>query len=104
MTAQDQFMRASDAFSWYQEADPAMRATIVALVWLNRSQDWERLAAWVEAATRLVPRLRQRVAEPPAWLAVPGGGPTRTSTCPGTCAAPPPARTTAYWSWPGSRP
>lgn len=71
MTAQHEFMRASDAFSWYQEADPAMRATIVALVWLDRSPDWERLAARVEAATRLVPRLRQRVAEPPARLAVP---------------------------------
>lgn len=71
MTAQDEFMRASDAFSWYQEADPAMRATIVVVVWLDRSPDWERLVTRVEASTRLVPRLRQRLTEPPAWIAVP---------------------------------
>jgi diacylglycerol O-acyltransferase / wax synthase len=71
MTAHDEFMRASDAFSWYQEADPAMRATIVAVVWLDRAPDWERLATRVESATRLVPRLRQRVTEPPARIAVP---------------------------------
>ena len=71
MTAQDGFMRASDAFSWYQEADPAMRATIVAVVWLDRSPDRERLRARVESSARLVPRLRQRVTEPPARLSVP---------------------------------
>lgn len=71
MTAQDEFMRASDAFSWYQEADPAMRATIVAVVWLDRTPEWDRLAARVESTTRMVPRLRQRVAEPPARIAVP---------------------------------
>ncbi|MFL6126414.1 wax ester/triacylglycerol synthase domain-containing protein [Actinophytocola sp.] len=71
MTAQDEFMRASDAFSWYQESDPAMRATIVAVAWLDRSPDWARLSARVKAATRLVPRLRQRVTEPPARIAVP---------------------------------
>ena len=71
MGAQNEFMRASDAFSWYQEADPAMRATIVSIVWLDRSPDWARLVERVEAATRLVPRLRQRVAEPPLRIAVP---------------------------------
>ncbi|HEY7596141.1 MAG TPA: wax ester/triacylglycerol synthase domain-containing protein [Actinophytocola sp.] len=68
---QNSFMGASDAFSWYQEADPALRATIVAVVWLNRVPDWERLARRVDAATRLVPRLRQRVTELPARLSVP---------------------------------
>lgn len=71
MTTQNEFMRASDAFSWYQESDPAMRATIVSVVWLARTPDWERLVARVEAGTRLVPRLRQRVTEPPARIAVP---------------------------------
>jgi WS/DGAT/MGAT family acyltransferase len=71
MDARNEFMRASDAFSWYQEADPAMRATIVSVAWLDRSPDWERLVERVEAATRLVPRLRQRVAEPPLRIAVP---------------------------------
>lgn len=72
MTGQrDSFMRASDAFSWYQEADPALRATIVAVVWLDRVPDWERLARRVEAGTRLVARLRQRVADPPTRISVP---------------------------------
>ena len=71
MTTTNEFMRASDAFSWYQEADPAMRATIVVVVWLERSPAWARLVERVESATRLVPRLRQRVTEPPMRIAVP---------------------------------
>jgi len=71
MATQDEFMRASDAFSWYQESDPAMRATIVGVVWLDRSPDWARLVARMEAASRLVPRLRQRVVELPVRIAVP---------------------------------
>jgi len=71
MSTQDEFMRASDAFSWYQEADPAMRATIVSVVWLDGTPDWVRLVERVEAATRLVPRLRQRVMELPAHISVP---------------------------------
>jgi hypothetical protein len=64
-------MRASDAFSWYQESDPAMHATIVALAWLDSTPDWARLSARLEAGTRLVPRLRQRVPELPAHLTAP---------------------------------
>ncbi len=70
-TPQDDFMRASDAFSWYQETDPALRATIVAVAWLDRVPDWELLARRVDAGTRLIPRLRQRVEEPPARISVP---------------------------------
>lgn len=65
MPNHDEFMRASDAFSWYQEADPAMRATIVAVAWLDSAPDWTRLSERVEAGSRLVPRLRQRVTELP---------------------------------------
>ncbi|TDV44136.1 diacylglycerol O-acyltransferase [Actinophytocola oryzae] len=64
-------MRASDAFTWYQESDPAMRATIVTVAWLDRAPDWARLVDRVEGATRLVPRLRQRVAELLVPLTVP---------------------------------
>jgi diacylglycerol O-acyltransferase len=66
-----EFMRASDAFSWYQETDPAMRATIVGVAWLDGRPDWETLQNRLEAASRLVPRFRQRVEEPPARLAPP---------------------------------
>ena len=65
------FMRASDAFSWYQEKDPALRATIVAVMWLDRPPDWDRLTRRVDASTRLVPRLRQVVADAPARISVP---------------------------------
>lgn len=71
MPVHDEFMRASDAFSWYQEADPLLRSTIVGIAWLDRAPDWDRLAGRVEAATRVVPRLRQRVEEPPARIASP---------------------------------
>src|SRR4051812_43362019 len=69
--SQNGFMRVSDAFSWYQEADPALRATIVAVVWLDRVPDWDRLARRVDASTRLVARLRQRVSEAPVRISVP---------------------------------
>jgi diacylglycerol O-acyltransferase / wax synthase len=68
---QNGFTRASDAFSWYQEADPALRATIVAVVWLDRVPDWDRLVCRVDASTRLVARLRQRVSEAPVRISVP---------------------------------
>ena len=48
----DEFMRESDAFSWYLEGDPALRATIVAVAWFDRAPDWDRLVARLERATR----------------------------------------------------
>ncbi len=67
----DAFMRESDAFSWYMEHDPALRSTIVAVAWLDRSPDWEILTDRLERATRLVPIFRQRPVEPPGRLATP---------------------------------
>ncbi len=67
----DQFMRESDAFSWYMESDPALRATIVAVAWLDRSPDWETLVDRLERATRLIPIFRRRPVEPPVRLATP---------------------------------
>ncbi len=67
----DAFMRESDAFSWYMESDPALRATIVAVAWLDRSPDWAVLVDRLERATRLVPIFRQRPVEPPGRLATP---------------------------------
>jgi WS/DGAT/MGAT family acyltransferase len=66
-----EFMRASDAFSWYQEADPALRSTIVGVAWLDQPPVWPVLRARMDAATRLIPRFRQRVEELPARLAPP---------------------------------
>ena len=72
MTGQvDEFMRESDAFSWYLESDPALRATIVAVAWLDRSPHWDTLVDRLERATRLVPIFRRRAMELPARLATP---------------------------------
>lgn len=72
MTTNDgEFMRPTDAFSWYQEADPALRATIVGIAWLDKSPSWPDLVTRVEAAARFIPRFRQRVEELPARLAPP---------------------------------
>ena len=57
------YMRASDAFSWYMERDPALRSTVVAVMWLDRAPDWDVLAARVDRISRLVPSLRQCVVE-----------------------------------------
>jgi diacylglycerol O-acyltransferase / wax synthase len=65
------FMRDSDAFSWYMERDPVLRATVVAVMWLDHSPDWTLLARKVDQATRLVPLFRSRVIELPGPLAAP---------------------------------
>jgi WS/DGAT/MGAT family acyltransferase len=64
-------MRETDAFSWYMEKDPALRSTILAVAWLERSPDFEVLASRLERATRLIPRFRQRPVDPPGRLATP---------------------------------
>ncbi len=65
------FMRDTDAFSWYLEKDPGLRATIVAVVWLDENPDFDVLSHRLERATRLAPRFRQRPVEPPVRLATP---------------------------------
>ena len=65
------FMRDSDAFSWYMERDPILRATVVAVAWLERSPDWDAFVDRLDRATRSIPMFRQRVLEPPARLSTP---------------------------------
>jgi len=67
----ERFMRDTDAFSWYLEADPNLRVTILAIAWLDGRPDFEVLTARLERATRLVPRFRQRPLQPPGRLAPP---------------------------------
>ncbi|MGE5287060.1 MAG: wax ester/triacylglycerol synthase family O-acyltransferase [Micromonosporaceae bacterium] len=72
MTAPDSgYMRASDAFAWYMERDPALRSTVVAIIWLDCAPDWDVLAARIDRISRLMPSLRQRVVEPPLRLSPP---------------------------------
>jgi diacylglycerol O-acyltransferase / wax synthase len=72
MTAPDGvYMRASDAFSWYMERDPALRSTVVAIISLDRAPDWDVLVARVDRMSRFMPSLRQHVVESPFRLTTP---------------------------------
>jgi diacylglycerol O-acyltransferase len=71
MADYEQRMLHTDAFSWYMESDPALRSTVVAVAVLDRAPDWEHLKHRVDRMTRLVPRFRQRVEEPPMRLGPP---------------------------------
>jgi WS/DGAT/MGAT family acyltransferase len=64
-------MRASDAFTWYMERDPALRSTIVVVDWLDRAPDWDVLTERIDRISRLMPSLRQHVVEYPFGLTVP---------------------------------
>ena len=57
----------TDSFTVHQEQDPLFRSTIVAIVLLDRTPDWERLCAAIDRATRLEPNFRRRL--------IPGNGP-----------------------------
>ncbi|UOY01662.1 HAD-IB family hydrolase [Blastococcus sp. PRF04-17] len=62
---------------WRAEvADPRLRSNVTLLEILDPAPDWERLKAAHEWASRMVPRMRQRVVEPalgvgaPRWVTV----------------------------------
>src|SRR5438067_11488723 len=66
-------MSDADALMWTIEKDPLLRPTITAVAVFDQSPDHERLLDSLDRATRLVPRLRQRVMSnslsiaPPRW-------------------------------------
>lgn len=67
-----EFLRNSDAFIWSIEADPRLRSTIVSLILLDRSPDWNEVTNRFELLSRTVPMFRQRVVPspppaPPRW-------------------------------------
>jgi diacylglycerol O-acyltransferase / wax synthase len=64
-------MSDADALMWTIEKDPLLRSTIIAVGLLDKAPDHERLDVGVERATRIVPRLRQRVVGNPLSLAPP---------------------------------
>jgi diacylglycerol O-acyltransferase / wax synthase len=73
----DRRMSDADALMWGIEKDPLLRSTITAVAVLDRSPDRERFTAKIERASRLIPRLRQRVVAsplvpaPPRWVVEP---------------------------------
>ncbi len=71
-----EFMRNTDAFAWGMEADARLRSTVVSIVMLDRSPDWDVLVDRFERVSRLMPMFRQRVVKsvppaPPRWVADP---------------------------------
>src|SRR2546425_1568620 len=70
-------MSDADALMWGVEKDPLLRSTIIAIAVLDRAPDRERLLERMDRASRLIPRLRQRVAPspvipaPPRWVVDP---------------------------------
>jgi WS/DGAT/MGAT family acyltransferase len=64
-------MSDEDALMWNIEKDPILRSTIVAVAILDRAPDWRRLRERFAWASRVIPRLRQRVLSPPLRLGPP---------------------------------
>jgi WS/DGAT/MGAT family acyltransferase len=64
-------MSDEDALMWHIEKDPILRSTILAVAVFDQPPDWRQLRARVERATRVIPRLRQRVLSPPFRIGPP---------------------------------
>jgi diacylglycerol O-acyltransferase / wax synthase len=67
-----EFMRSSDAFTWAMESDPRLRSTVVTVLLLDKSPDWDDVRHRIDLITRKLPMFRQRVVEspplvPPRW-------------------------------------
>ncbi|MFF1613949.1 wax ester/triacylglycerol synthase domain-containing protein [Amycolatopsis sp. NPDC058278] len=58
-------MNALETLFWRAENHPGMRSNMLGVFVLDRCPDWRRLVARHEWSTRIVPRLRHRVLEPP---------------------------------------
>ncbi|MEJ2867957.1 wax ester/triacylglycerol synthase domain-containing protein [Actinomycetospora sp. OC33-EN08] len=53
-----------EALMWRVEANPRMRSTVVVVEILDRAPDWDRMVAATDWASRVVPRLRERIVAP----------------------------------------
>jgi diacylglycerol O-acyltransferase len=60
-----------EALMWRAESDPRLRSTMLGLYVLDCEPDWDRLVAAHEWGSRLLPRFRQRVVDPPLHLGLP---------------------------------
>jgi WS/DGAT/MGAT family acyltransferase len=67
----DRRMSDSDALMWAIEKDPLLRSTITGVAVLDRPLDRDRFEEQLERASRVVPRLRQRVLSSPFNVAPP---------------------------------
>ncbi len=64
-------MSAFETVMWRSEADPRLRSTVTIVEILDQAPDPERLLRAHDWASRIVPRFRQRVVEPPLTLGAP---------------------------------
>ena len=74
-----------EVMMWRAEGDdPRFRSPVLAVELLDAKPDWDRLVAAVDWATRMVPRLRERI----RWAGSVRrtGSTTSSSTCTTTCA------------------
>lgn len=65
-------MSQTDAFTWAMESDARLRSTVVTVILLDRSPDWQVVRERFEVLSRNLPIWRQRVVEsppptPPRW-------------------------------------
>ncbi|MCE9517238.1 MAG: WS/DGAT domain-containing protein, partial [Mycobacterium sp.] len=60
------FMSQTDAFTWAMESDPRLRSTVVTVIMLDRSPDWDVVRQRFEVLSAGLPIWRQRVVESPA--------------------------------------
>ena len=64
-------MDAFETVMWRAEADPRLRSTLTLVEVLDQAPDADRLLRAHDWASRIVPRFRQRVVEPPLTLGAP---------------------------------
>lgn len=61
-----EFLSNTDTFTWSMESDPRLRSTIVSLVLLDRTPNWEQLVERFDLLSRSMPIFRKRVTASPA--------------------------------------
>jgi diacylglycerol O-acyltransferase len=67
-----EFMRSSDAFTWAMESDPRLRSTVVTVLLLEKSPNWDDVRDRIDLISRKLPMFRERVVQspppaPPRW-------------------------------------
>ncbi len=71
-----EYMRNSDAFTWSMESDPRLRSTVVTVILLDRTPDWDAMRDRFETISADLPMFRERVvysplSAPPRWVPYP---------------------------------
>lgn len=61
-----EFMSQTDAFTWAMESDPRLRSTVVTVIMLDRSPDWDVVRERFAVVSRNLPMFRKIVVESPA--------------------------------------